>query len=135
MNEEQIKQLKTIIEEEERDCDFNDYVFNYVDEDTLKDIEDFDELRDYLNDDLNDNREITTAEVIYYSNAIDYLKENDPSLNESLELARELGYSLENVNSELLASLLKTQENEEDFYQFLQNVLERAEELFSEVLK
>jgi len=55
-------------------------------------------------------------DVIYYSNAIDYLKEYDPSLNESLEIANEYGYQLQNINSELLASLLKSQNNREDFY-------------------
>lgn len=55
-------------------------------------------------------------DVIYYSNAINYLKENDPSLNESLEIASEFGYTLEDLNSELLASLLASQNARNDFF-------------------
>jgi len=55
-------------------------------------------------------------DVIYYAVAIDYLKEYDPSLKESLEIANQYGYQLQNINSELLASLLKSQNNQADFY-------------------
>lgn len=49
---------------------------------------------------------IYTAEILYYHNAMDFLKEHDPSLMISLEKAEELGYSLDNLNSEILANLL-----------------------------
>lgn len=49
---------------------------------------------------------IHSAEIIYYHNAIDYLKENDPSLRESLGLAADYGYELASLNSEELATLL-----------------------------
>lgn len=53
---------------------------------------------------LNDY--IRNYEIIYYSNAIDYLKENDPSLNHSISLLMEQGVeSLDTVNSELLATV------------------------------
>ena len=54
-------------------------------------------------------------EIIYYSNAINYLKENDSSLHESIEIALEYGYELKNINSELLASLLASQNAREEF--------------------
>lgn len=54
-------------------------------------------------------------DVIYYSDAINYLRENDPSLRESLELASDLGYSLDNINSEVLASLLASKNARDDF--------------------
>ena len=54
-------------------------------------------------------------EVIYYSNAIDYLRENDPSLKESLGIASEYGFELDNLSSETLASLLKSQNERENF--------------------
>lgn len=129
MNKDQIKQLKAIIEENEKDYSFNDYVFNYIDEQELKDIEDEDDLKTYL-EDLNEDHEITNAEVIYYSNAIEYLKENDPSLNECLEIADEYGYTMDKLNSELLASLLMTRNNEEDYYQFLENTLNEISVIF-----
>jgi len=49
-------------------------------------------------------------EIIYYNNAVKYLSENDPSLRESLSLAYEQGYNIENLHSELLATLLYQQE-------------------------
>jgi hypothetical protein len=55
------------------------------------------------------------VEIIYYSNAIKYLSENDPSLSESIELAEELGYTLKNLNSEILASLLASRNANFDF--------------------
>ena len=54
-------------------------------------------------------------EIIYYSNAIKYLSENDPSLNESLEIATEYGYETQNLNSEILASLLASRDARDEF--------------------
>ena len=54
-------------------------------------------------------------EVIYYSNAIKFLAENDPSLRESLELAEEFGYSAKDLNSVILASLLASKIEREKF--------------------
>lgn len=64
-----------------------------------------------------DNQGGFNIEIIYYSNAIQFLLENDNSLNESLNLASELGYKMENINSELLASLLASEKVRNDFYQ------------------
>ena len=44
-------------------------------------------------------------EIIYYSKAMNYLIENDPSLKESLSIANEYGSSLESLSSETLASV------------------------------
>ena len=55
------------------------------------------------------------VEIIYYSNAIKFLAENDPSLHESLELAEEFGYSAKDLNSEILASLLASKIEKEKF--------------------
>ncbi|WP_323170648.1 hypothetical protein, partial [Pantoea agglomerans] len=46
--------------------------------------------------------EINQDEVIYYSNAIKYLSDHDDSLRESLQLAHDLGYTADKINSELL---------------------------------
>ena len=48
-------------------------------------------------------------DIIYYSAAIDYLRENDPSLRQSLELAQDLGYKPADLSSEILASILATE--------------------------
>ena len=54
-------------------------------------------------------------EIIYYSNAMEYLTRNDTSLSESIEIAVDYGYELKNINSELLASLLASQNSREQF--------------------
>ncbi len=74
-------------------------------------------------------------EVIYYSNAIDYLREYDPSLRESLEIASEYGIELTSLSSETLASLLKSRNVREEFNElqdeidnFFTDLLEQEEE-------
>jgi hypothetical protein len=57
---------------------------------------------------------ISEHEVIYHYTAMEYLKENDASLQFSLEIASELGFTIENLNSELLATLLQQQEMREE---------------------
>ncbi len=49
---------------------------------------------------------IYEQEIIYYHKAMDYLMEHDASLCESMGLAHEYGYTADNINSELLATLL-----------------------------
>ena len=56
-------------------------------------------------------------EIIYYHNAINYLKENDNSLRESIDIAVEYGYELKNINSELLASLLASENARNEFFE------------------
>jgi len=129
MNEEQINKLKEIIKEEEKTHEFNDYIENYMSDEDLKNVEDEDDLKEYL-ETINEDHEITNAEVIYYSNALDYLLKNDPSLMNSLELAEEYGYKTTDLNSELLASLLMTKNNEEDYTSFIDDVMLRSEEIF-----
>ena len=50
---------------------------------------------------------------------MEYLKEHDNSLNESLEIASEYGYNTENLNSELLASLLASRNKQQDFNEYV----------------
>lgn len=81
-------------------------------------IESFDELREYLED-----NNYFDVEIIYYSNAMEYLTEHDNSLQESLSIASDMGYSLEHLNSETLASLLASQNVRNDF-EDLENEIE-----------
>ena len=69
------------------------------------------------------------VEMIYYHKAMKYLMENDTSLSESMELAQEIGYEPKDINSELLASLLATHKNEEEF----NYIQEELEELFDKL--
>ncbi len=71
-------------------------------------------------------------EIIYYSNAIDFLAKNDPSLIESLEIASELGYDVQNLNSEILASLLASQLARDEFYELESEILDFFEKLEEE---
>ena len=59
---------------------------------------------------------IFEQEIIYYSQAIAYLKEEDSSLNESLQLAIEYGFTLDNLNSETLATLLYQSKLQEEWH-------------------
>jgi hypothetical protein len=65
------------------------------------------------------------VEIISYHTAMEYLKEHDTSLSDSLELATEYGYTLENINSELLASLHASEKRREDFFKFVAPELEK----------
>jgi hypothetical protein len=67
-------------------------------------VEDFDTLNELRNE-LEEL--IQQDEVIYYHNAMKYLSENDPSLTESMEIAKEFGYTTDKLNSEFLATILK----------------------------
>ena len=44
-------------------------------------------------------------EIIYYSEAMNYLIENDVSLTESFRLVSEYGFTFDNLNSEVLATI------------------------------
>tara|TARA_R100000734_G_C3291311_1_gene83121 strand:+ start:358 stop:804 length:447 start_codon:yes stop_codon:yes gene_type:complete len=93
-----------------------DNPLDYLSEDTQENLH---ELTDYqIAEELEDNG-FFDVEIIYYANAIDYLREHDNSLRESLEIASEYGYKTEEINSELLASLLASRKKREDFYSYV----------------
>jgi len=87
---------------------------NIIDYVNLEDI-DFQNAFNSIYDTIQDNNGFD-IDIIYYSNAIQYLKENDASLKESLEIAIEYGYTLEDISSEILASLLASKNAVENFY-------------------
>lgn len=82
------------------------------------DPDDFDNFKEQIQDYFQEN-DLLDQEIIYYANAIEFLKKHDQSLQESLELAKEYGFTIENINSELLASLLATEHAKEEFDDFL----------------
>ena len=90
--------------------EINDKLINYVDIDEIDNDDAFSSIYDMIDENGGFN-----CEVIYYSNAIKYLQENDASLMESLEIASDLGYEVKNLNSEILASLLKSQNVRDEF--------------------
>ena len=60
---------------------------------------------------------INEQEVIYYGVAMNYLIENDVSLNESLEEADAMGFTTDMLNSEILATLLLRKMLNENIYE------------------
>jgi hypothetical protein len=64
------------------------------------------------------------VEIIYYRDAMEYLMERDTSLRESLDIAHEYGYTADNINSELLASLLASRECREEFMSYEDEITE-----------
>ena len=73
------------------------------------------------------------VEIVYYSNAIKFLQENDPSLKESLEIASEFGFNMDSLNSELLASLLASRQAEEEFYELQSEIDDFFQDLCDEL--
>ena len=106
--EKQIDDLIKLFEDYAEDIDI-DYMLNGYE--IGEDIVNSDDLLEIIED--NNGFDI---DIIYYSKAIKYLSENDASLSESIDLAVDMGCSLENINSELLASLHASQKAREDFY-------------------
>ena len=88
----------------------NLYVMDYVNIDDIDLSNAYQSIYNMIDDNGGFN-----VEIIYYSNAINYLSKNDPSLYESLELAHEFGFELSKLNSEVLASLLASENCRNDF--------------------
>lgn len=98
----------------------------------LVDVDDFDTLGGITDADDLENKITCSSnpfdeEIIYYSRALDYLRENDPSLRESLELAAGMGYSAGALNSELLASILASEKNRETWSNHRDKITELIE--------
>ena len=70
-----------------------------------------------------------SREIIYYSAALDYLREHDASLRQSLELAGDMGYKPENLSSEILASILATEITRGEFNDLENEFSDLLEEL------
>lgn len=105
------------------------------------DITSFDDLANKINDGGGFDIEIT-----YYTKAMEYLIENDNSLQESLGIAAEMGYTPDSLNSEILASLLASENERTDFYnnekefddyfeaiEEINNRIERLDEIVEEI--
>ena len=102
-------------------------VLNLIDIDSI----DYDYPFESISDMIQENN-VFNVDIIYYSNAIDYLSENDPSLRESLAIAYDMGFTVDSLNSEILASLLKTENVRNDFYQLEDEINTFFEELEEE---
>ena len=119
--------MKTKIENFLRELNTEIDVLNYVNIEDIDHEYAFDSIKDMI-----DNNNGFDFDVIYYSNAMDYLREYDPSLNECLALAHEMGFTVDSLNSEILASLLKTENVRNEFYQLKDEINEFFEEIEEE---
>ena len=108
-----LERLKELVKDNNLDIDM-DYIY-----DENKDF-------DQLNEDVI--QYIHESEIIYYSKAMAYLSENDNSLYESLEIAKEYGYTIEKLNSELLATLLYQQNFTNEWY----NISEQVQQILND---
>jgi len=102
-------------------------VLYFVDIDNIDMSNPFDSICEMIED--NNGFDI---DVIYYSNAIDYLRKYDPSLRKSLAIAYDMGFTADNLNSEVLANLLKTENVKNDFYSLKDDINNFFEELEEE---
>jgi hypothetical protein len=93
------EKLKNIFEYIEKDTDQS--ITDHIDMEDILKMSSYDELYDEL-----DEQGFFLVDIIYFGKAIEYLQEYDPSLQHSLELASEMGYSPDALNSEILASIL-----------------------------
>lgn len=84
---------------------------------TLDELQEIQKIDIYILRDILEDKNAFNIDIIYYSKAIKYLQENDASLSESISIAIDYGYELENINSELLASLLATKKAREQYYE------------------
>ena len=108
-----------------------DVLYNVDIEEVLEALP-FQSAYDHITTEIENNNGFD-CEVIYYSNAIEYLSNNDPSLQESCQLAGEMGFQAENLNSELLASLLMSQNVRNDWYGLENEINDYFEELQEQI--
>jgi hypothetical protein len=92
-----------------------------------EDFETFEDIQSIL-----DDNNAFDVEIIYYSTAIEFLKEHDNSLRESLEIASDYGFELKSLNSEKLASLLASQMLREEFTELQSEIESLIEEINEE---
>lgn len=111
--------MKTKLKEILQGTYFEEYISD------IEEMETAENVIEYLQERITEN------EVIYYSSAIKYLSENDASLKDSLSIASELGYTVENLNSESLATLLSQQKMNEELSELTSDI----EESFIQELK
>ncbi len=117
-NQEKKEQIIKIFKETKYIDNWFDYEYYIEDAINDKDISVFDDgidnlLCDYL--------------IIYNHKAMDFLMEEDPSLKEAFDYAKELGYTLDNLDSEKLANLVLEARIKDEWHEIrddIENILE-----------
>ena len=119
--------MKTKIENFLRELKTEIDVLYLVDIDNIDHDNAFDSIRQMIEDGNGFD-----VDIIYYAKAMEYLAENDTSLSESLKIASEYGYEVQNLNSEILASLLASRNVRDEFYELEDEINSFFEELEEE---
>ena len=112
------------------DNNLGDYI-DYIGDDDMSAILSCDEFEIFetLSNILNDNSAFEQEnEFIYYSDAIKYLMINDPSLQNSIELADCYGFKLRDLDSCKLANLVGCENDENAF----NGIKDKIEEIWHE---
>ena len=103
----------------------DELITDYIDIEEILQMESYDELYEKL-----EEQGFFNVEIIYYARAMEYLQTNDTSLSDSLEIAGEMGYRTEDLNSEILASILASKKIQESFggyYDEIEDILTNNE--------
>lgn len=98
---------------------------------TYADLDDLRDGIDYLDDEVTEYID-ENSDITYYSSAMEFLTTNDISLKDSLELAGEMSYKPEDLNSEILASLLNKSYTQQEWEEVKYKANEIIEEFFEE---
>jgi hypothetical protein len=93
--------------EKEHNLDFS---FECVDIENIDYNDAFNSIKDML-----EEGNAFCVEITHHENAMKYLTENDISLRDSLRLAKDHGFDLNNLSSECLASLLASEKARDDY--------------------
>ena len=84
-------------------------VSDYFDPENYEEDIDFKHPYDSIIGHLEDNSAFDTGEIIGYDSAMTFLQENDTPLVYTLRYAGDVGYSIYEIDSEILANLLYSQ--------------------------
>ncbi len=124
-----MKNLKTLekqFAELNNRIELTDYLENLINFEDIDENTDFQDIYNMVDDNGGFN-----VEIIYFSEAIKYLSKNDSSLNESLEIAKEYGYTIDNLSSEILATLHCQNEIRDEFSELENEINEILTEFFN----
>jgi hypothetical protein len=88
----------------------------------IQNLEDLNDLENNFYEIINEH------DLIYYSKCMTFLRDYDNSLRESLIIAEDLGYTLKNLSSEILATLLIQRYMNDELIEIIEELKEILEE-------
>lgn len=97
----------------------------YIEPSDVEDVTDIDEFERVVDIDRAISEQ---SEIIYYSRAMEYLSQQDPSLHEACEAAAEYGYETKDLSSEILASILNEKKTREIYWDLRDEIEEILQE-------